>query len=124
MNQLFMIRTPLEPDSNFDGLSDYFEVTNVSLGPDSDGFSNILDLDNDNDGVADSIDLSPHSLFSLNDSFNFNVKTNGNPTYVTFQLRPDNPDNLRLPLQSWDWPYDDKGQMKDLDDTIDDINFN
>lgn len=114
---------PLEPDSNFDGLSDYFEVTNVSLDPDGDGFSNVWDIDNDNDGVADSIDLSPYSLSGFNDSFNFNVKTNGNPTYVTFQLRPENPDNLRLPFQSWDWPYDDKGQMKDLDDTTDDIKF-
>ena len=114
---------PLEPDSNFDGLSDYFEVDNVSLDPDGDGFSNVWDLDNDGDGVTDSIDLSPYSHSGLNESFNFNVKTNGNPTYVTFQLRPENPDNLRLPLQSWDWPYDDKGQMKDLDNTTDDIKF-
>ncbi len=114
---------PLEPDSNFDGLSDYFEVADVSLDPDGDGFSNIWDLDNDNDGVTDSIDLSPYSYSGSNDSFNFNVKTNGNPTYVTFQLRPENPDNLRLPFQSWDWPYDDKGQMKDLDNTTDDIKF-
>ncbi|NOR48844.1 MAG: hypothetical protein GQ533_12515, partial [Methanosarcinaceae archaeon] len=113
---------PLEPDSNHDGLSDYFEVTDVdSLDSDGDGFPNIWDLDNDDDGVMDSIDLSPYAHSSYNDSFLFDIKTNGNPTYVTFQIKPQNPENLRLPLQDWDWPYDDKGQMKDLDNSTDDL---
>ena len=113
---------PLEPDSNHDGLSDYFEVTDVdSLDSDGDGFSNIWDLDNDDDGVMDSIDLSPYAHSGYNDSFLFDIKTNGNPTYVTFQIKPQNPENLRLPLQDWDWPYDDKGQMKDLDNSTDDL---
>lgn len=115
---------PLEPDSNHDGLSDYFEVTDVdSLDSDGDGFSNIWDLDNDDDGLMDSIDLSPYSHSGFNDSFLFDIKTNGNPTYVTFQIKPQNPENLRLPLQDWDWPYDDKGQMKDLDNSTDDLKF-
>jgi hypothetical protein len=43
---------PLEMDSNFDGLADNFEVTDVlSLDIDSDGVSNIWDFDNDDDGV-------------------------------------------------------------------------
>lgn len=113
---------PLEPDSNHDGLADYFEVTDVnSLDSDGDGFPNIWDLDNDDDGVMDSIDLSPYAHSSYNDSFLFDIKTNGNPTYVTFQIKPQNPENLRLPLQDWDWPYDDKGQMKDLDNSTDDL---
>ncbi len=119
---VFYESDPLEPDSNHDGLSDYFEVTDVdSLDADGDGFSNIWDLDNDDDGVTDSIDLSPYSHSGINDSFLFDIKTNGNPTYVTFQIKPQNPDNLRLPLQDWDWPYDEKGQMKDLDNSTDDI---
>ncbi|AKB25595.1 hypothetical protein MSMTP_2126 [Methanosarcina sp. MTP4] len=119
---VFYESDPLEPDSNHDGLSDYFEVTDVdSLDADGDGFSNVWDLDNDDDKVMDSIDLSPYSHSGINDSFLFDIRTNGNPTYVTFQIKPRNPDNLRLPLQDWDWPYDDKGQMKDLDDSTDDI---
>ncbi|MFY1110208.1 MAG: 6-bladed beta-propeller [Methanosarcinaceae archaeon] len=121
---VFYKSDPLEPDSNHDGLSDYFEVTDVdSLDADGDGFSNVWDLDNDDDGVADSIDLSPYSHSGFNDSFLFDIRTNGNPTYLTFQVKPRNPDNLKLALQDWDWPYDDKGQMKDLDDSTDDLKF-
>ncbi|WP_342304162.1 hypothetical protein [Methanolobus sp. ZRKC5] len=119
---IFYKSDPLEPDSNHDGLSDYFEVTDIeSLDADGDGFPNIWDLDNDDDGVMDSIDLSPYSHSSLNDNFLFDIRTNGNPTYLTFQIKPQNPDNLRLALQNWDWPYDEKGQMKDLDNSTDDI---
>ncbi|MBN1762601.1 MAG: hypothetical protein JW878_05955, partial [Methanomicrobia archaeon] len=113
---------PLEPDSNGDGLSDYFEVTNVSsLDCDDDGFPNQWDFDNDGDGVTDTLDLSPFSKSSTSESFNFDIKTNGHPTYINFQLRPDNPDNMMLPLRTWDWPYDCKGTMQDLDNSTDDI---
>ncbi len=113
---------PLEPDSNHDGLADYFEVMNVqSLDIDGDGYPNVWDFDNDGDGVEDNIDSSPFAHSSSYDTFNFNVKTNGNPTYIDFQLRPQNPDNVRLALQEWDWPYDNKGTMQDLDNSTDDV---
>jgi len=113
---------PLNPDSNSDGLADYFEVTNVSsLDVDGDGFSNAWDFDNDGDGVPDTLDLSPFSKSTTHDSFHFDIKTNGKPTYITFQVRPANPDNMRLPLQTWDWPHDSKGTMQDLDNSKDDV---
>ena len=113
---------PLEPDSNYDGLADYFEVMNVqSLDIDGDGYPNVWDFDNDGDGVEDNIDSSPFAHSSIYDTFNFNVKTNGNPTYIDFQLRPQNPDNVRLALQEWDWPYDNKSTMQDLDNSKNDV---
>ena len=113
---------PLEPDSNHDGLADYFEVMNVqSLDVDEDGYPNVWDFDNDGDRVEDNIDSSPFAFSATNDSFRFNVKTNGNPIYIDFQLRPQNPDNVRLALQEWDWPYDNKSTMQDLDNSKDDV---
>ncbi len=112
---------PLEPDSNHDGLADYHEVTNVPLDLDEDGFPNVWDLDNDNDGVIDALDLSPFSKSTTNDSFHFDIKTNGSPTYIDFQLRPNDPDHLRLPVQSWDWPPDHDGTMMDLNLSSDDV---
>ncbi len=113
---------PLEPDSNYDGFPDYFEVTDApSDDVDSDGFSNIWDFDNDGDGIEDNIDSSPFAYSIMYDTFNFNLKTNGNPIYIDFQLLPQNPDNVRLALQEWDWPYDNKSTMQDLDNSSDDL---
>jgi hypothetical protein len=113
---------PLNPDSNSDGLADYFEVTNVSsLDVDGDGFSNAWDFDNDGDDVPDTLDLSPFSKSTTHDSFHFNISTTGKPTYITFQIRPVNSNNMRLPLQTWDWPHDSKGTMQDLDNSTDDV---
>ncbi len=113
---------PLEPDSNHDGLSDYFEVMDVySLDVDGDGYPNIWDFDNDGDCVEDKIDSSPFALSAARESFNFNLKTNGNPTYVDFQLLPQNPNNVNIALQKWDWPYDNKSTMQDLDNSEDDV---
>jgi hypothetical protein len=121
-NETFIYQTdPLEVDSNGDGLGDYFEVTNISLDLDNDSYSNAWDLDNDNDGVIDSLDMSPFTKSTMNDSFHFDIKTNGNPIYINFQLKPKNPDLLNLYMQSWDWPYDEEGTMKDLNNSKDDV---
>jgi hypothetical protein len=115
---------PLKPDSNDDGLADYFEVTNVtSLDLDSDGYPNARDFDNDGDGVPDALDLSPFSKSTSHASFQFDVKTNGNPTYINFQLRPKNPDHLRQTSQTWDWPPDREGSMMDLNNSKDDVHI-
>ncbi|MDH5687329.1 MAG: hypothetical protein OEZ48_05675, partial [Candidatus Bathyarchaeota archaeon] len=116
---------PLEPDSNNDGLSDYHEVMNVSSpNVDGDNLDNAWDFDNDDDGVNDHIDLSPFSKSITSDRFHFEIKTNGNPLYIIFQLIPENPDYLKLFYQSWDWPDNDReGSMKDLDNSKQDVSM-
>jgi hypothetical protein len=115
---------PLNPDSNNDGLPDYYEVTNVpSLDFDGDNVTNAWDFDNDGDGVNDAVDLSPYASSAVSDSFHFDIETNGLPTYITFQVRPENASYLKLVNQYWNWPIDDKGSMKDLDNSTDDLHL-
>ena len=40
---------------------------------------------------------------------------------MDFQIRPEDPDHLTLPLQYWDWPEDDQGMMRDLNNSEEDI---
>jgi hypothetical protein len=102
---------PREPDSNNDGLADYFEVTNVSsLDLDGDGYPNAWDFDNDGDGVVDTLDLSPFSRSITSDRFHFDIKTNGSPSYLSFQLRPQDTNHLRLPVQTWIGPSTTKAR--------------
>jgi len=112
---------PLRPDSNSDGTADVVEFRDVVSDVDLDGKPNWWDYDNDGDGVNDELDISPFSSSDLGSSFHFDIETNGNPTYVNFQLRPNNTDHLRLPMQTWDWPEDWEGQMKQKDGSIDDV---
>lgn len=113
---------PLKPDSNDDGLADYFEVVNVtSLDLDGDGYPNAWDVDNDGDGVIDALDLAPFSRSATHESIHFDIQTNGNPVYINFQLRPENPDHLRQTLQTWDWPADWEGAMKDTNLSSEDV---
>ena len=112
---------PILPDSNYDGLFDYDEV-NIELDLDDDGIPNAWDFDNDGDGVNDRADLSPYAESVVSTSFNFSIQTTGSPTYITFQVLPQNPEHLRLLYQTWDWPdYDTEGQMQDLDGSKDDL---
>jgi hypothetical protein len=112
---------PLRPDSNKDGIPDYIEFNDVDLDVDLDGKLNWWDFDNDGDGVNDDLDISPFSKSALDSSFHFQITTNGNPTYINFQLRPNNADHLRLPMETWDWPEDWQGQMKQKDGSVDDV---
>jgi hypothetical protein len=112
---------PLEPDCNNDGLADYYEVTDVPLDIDGDGTPNAWDPDNDGDGVVDGLDMSPFAKTVASDEFHFQISTGGDPTYIDFQVRPEDPDHLKLPLQSWDWPYDAWGDMQDTDGSQDDV---
>ena len=116
---------PLDPDTNDDGLIDYQEIViqvdsggeelDLDLDSDGDGQANIIDEDNDNDGVRDGLDISPFAQSNYQDVFTFNLKTTGKATYINISLRPENPDHLLLPEQDWNWPYDTRGQMQDLD---------
>ena len=119
--EIFHFLDPLLPDSNYDGLGDYFEVTNVSLDIDNDGILNQWDWDNDGDAVADSLDISPFSTSQVKEEYNFSVSTNGKPTYINYQIQPKEYEHLRLPAQSWDWPEDHEGLMKDYNGSDDDI---
>jgi hypothetical protein len=114
---------PVEPDSNMDGLPDYYEVTDVpDIDLDGDGLQNQWDFDNDGDGLKDDVDLSPFSRSGVYQNFSFNVKTNGEDTYITLQLRPEDSEHLNLFYQTWDWPDDDRaGSIKDLDDSKEDL---
>ena len=127
LTDLFEVNNDLDPlkaDSNDDGLEDYFEVHNVSSKDiDDDGFENAWDLDNDNDGVIDALDLSPFSSSEAKESFRFNISSNGNPTYLNFQIRPEDPEHLDLLSQSWDWPDDEKSTMKDLNGSENDVSI-
>ncbi len=112
---------PNEPDSNRDGLADWFEVRGGHTDLDADGLHNAWDWDNDGDGVDDGLDMSPDSRTPLSASLHFDINATGAPLYLYFQLRPSNPDHMRLYNQVWDWPYDKEGTMRDLDSSIDDI---
>ncbi|MBN1678217.1 MAG: hypothetical protein JW880_06725 [Candidatus Thermoplasmatota archaeon] len=119
--EALMGMNPNKADSNDDRFSDYLEVTNVSLDLDGDDLPNAWDPDNDNDGVADYIDVSPFAKTSLESAFHLDLSTSGRPTYVSFQLRTSNPDHMRLIQQSWNWPADTRGSFKDLDGSVDDV---
>jgi len=107
---------PVYPDTNFDGYPDFFEVTNVTADVDLDGVVNFLDHDNDGDGVGDAVDMAPFHKSGIISSVHLDVTTDGEPTYITFQVRPENPDHLKLFEQYWDWPdSDSEPPMRDLD---------
>ena len=120
-DEAFMGMDPNKADSNDDRFPDYSEVANVSLDLDGDGLPNAWDPDNDDDGVSDYLDMSPFAKTVLRSDFEVSVETSGGPTYVSFQLRTNNPDHMRLIQQSWDWPADSRGSFRDLDGSVDDV---
>jgi len=93
----------------------------VTLDLDGDGLPNAWDPDNDNDGVVDYLDFSPFAETNLGSSFQVDISTSGNPTYISFQLRTKSPTTMRLIQQSWDWPSDSQGSVKDLDGSVNDL---
>ncbi len=120
-DEAFMGMDPNKADSNDDRFPDYAEVTNVTFDLDGDGLPNAWDPDNDDDGVPDYLDMSPFAKTTLRSDIEVTVQTSGSPTYVSFQLRTDNPNHMRLIQQSWDWPTDSRGSFRDLDGSVDDV---
>lgn len=117
---------PLNPDTNNDGLLDGTEwniagSAHATWDLDGDGIPDAFDLDNDGDGVIDQLDLSPYvapvKTFTQDAPFTLAAGglTPGKTTYVEFQFRPANSDQLRYAYNVLDWPYDTEGQIKDLD---------
>jgi uncharacterized repeat protein (TIGR01451 family) len=118
---------PFDEDCNHDGLADTLEWpepagTAASWDADGDNIPNLWDADNDNDGVPDGVDLSPYSHSALVSDFSLNL-TGGSAgyEYIEVQLRPQDTDHLRYTTAKLDWPYDDKGQVQDLDNSPDDV---
>jgi len=116
---------PLSADTNHDGLPDGTEWptsaggTAASWDPDGDGVPNPWDADNDGDGVADRDDLSPFSAMTPQASLNLRLwsqPSSGEYVYLTFQVRPANPDHLRYGAVRLDWPHDEDGTIRDLED--------
>ena len=124
LNDMFEVMhgmDPMKPDSNMDGIVDLFEVKDVPLDVDGDGTVNAWDRDNDNDGISDRMDLSPFHVTRPNGTFHFSISSTGKPLYLELQLRPKNPDHLRLIGQTYDWPNDNQGSMRDLDGSTEDV---
>ncbi|NJK81827.1 MAG: hypothetical protein HC914_18985, partial [Chloroflexaceae bacterium] len=125
---------PLTQDTNNDGLPDGLEYGDNGDGipddTDSDGIPDMFDDDNDNDGVPDQLDLGPQVVlgqepdvpfgqgdFREDGAFNLIVEdaTPGQPLFVDFQLRPQDPDHLWYAFQVLDWPEDERAQFQDTD---------
>ena len=121
-------------DSNDDGIPDSIEwdVTDggTPADTDGDGVPDLFDTDNDGDGVPDHRDLSPFT--AVNETFDDEnplaltldgLTPGGLPTFVELQLRPANPDHLRFALRPLDWPQDLLGQIRDVNDSTDDLSL-
>lgn len=120
--------SPLKSDTNDDGVDDLYEITkgedikpNINLDTDRDGVANILDDDNDNDGVVDYIDISPFSVINKADSKVIDIATSGHRTFVTVQLRPEDVENIIKYNRAITWPEDYVGQIRNIDADYDNI---
>jgi hypothetical protein len=118
---------PLDLDTNGDNIPDGSECnasteTTIACGDtDGDQTPDVFDLDDDNDGVTDALDLDATAMVGdrtngLTDNifqFGFYDLTPDAPVLVDFQLRPTNPDHLWYSLNVLDWPTDDRsGQIQ------------
>ncbi len=129
-NKTLVIKTnPMMPDSNQDGLTDGEERHRGKCG-DSYLFGWAWDDDNDNDGVPDSLDLSPFSASRLKTgymgtywptpNFTFDTldqnpddgQTTPYPFYVELQIRPYKVDSLRWAYKTLFWPEDDEASIR------------
>ncbi len=114
---------PNNYDTNDDGVPDFLE-----WGTDTDGncTPDLFDDDNDGDGVSDRTDASPSVVAGSTAPFtqadplrlmlNGLTSTEALPTYVEFQLRPNDASELQTAMQQMDWPADSAGQVMDLND--------
>lgn len=119
---------PFKIDSNEDGVPDFSEwPAPVGEAPgvdfDGDGVPNLLDDDNDDDLVPDRVDLSIYYRGTYTGSFSLDSQSGSfdGYRYIEIQLQPENQDSLRYPNSFLDWPYDNAGQLQDLDYSEKDI---
>ncbi|MFW9918729.1 MAG: hypothetical protein ACFFED_03965 [Candidatus Thorarchaeota archaeon] len=119
--EVFHDSDPLEPDTNFDGFPDKNEFNTTSYDLDGDGVANVWDKDNDGDSVSDALDLSPFGYSVSCETFQLDIDTDGGPLYIDFQFRPTKKEHLQLLTQTWDWPFDQEGIMRDFDNSAEDL---
>jgi hypothetical protein len=121
---------PFKVDSNDDGAPDFVEWP-APVGeapewdPDDDKIPNLWDDDNDGDLVPDNLDLSPYARSTYTNAFTLDSQVGGfnGYRYIEVQLQPQNLDSLRYSTSYLDWPYDNQGQLQDLDNSIEDIHL-
>jgi hypothetical protein len=120
---------PDAADSNGDGQGDALEWgfnvdgsrRGTPLDSDSDGLPDLFDPDNDNDGVPDNKDIAIFSKGAATYSeamplqVALNDLTANKPTFVEFQLRPQNSQQLWYAFNLLNWPQDNLGQVRDVD---------
>lgn len=119
---------PLSADTNGDGVLDtYGWPEPYGVAPewdiDGDGVPNPWDDDSDGDGVPDRLDISPYVYTDYVESFPLTLHGGDFDGYafIELQVQPQNPAHLRYSLSALDWPYDDQGQVRDLDNSPDDL---
>ncbi len=115
---------PLKPDSNDDGILDMMEWSHTltdegqadSIDQDNDGLPDLWDEDNDNDGVPDALDLSPSAKTDYDTRMDLSsVDTStGYYEYIEMQVQPEDMSHLRYSTTALDWPYDEQGNVRDL----------
>jgi hypothetical protein len=120
---------PDATDSNRDGQADVVEwgldsageLRATPLNTDGDSLPDLFDPDNDEDGVPDRLDLAPFrqggAAYSEANPLQLSIKnlTPDKPTFVEFQIRPQEPKNLWFAHNVLDWPQDSEGQVRDVD---------
>ena len=119
---------PFKADTNDDGLLDAYEWPEpYGAAPewdiDGDGVPNPWDDDSDGDGVPDGVDLTPYVYTEYVESFPLSTQSGEFDGYqfIEIQVQPQNPDHLRYSLSTLDWPYDAQGQIRDLDNSTEDL---
>ncbi|MFN2167652.1 MAG: hypothetical protein ACK2U9_15470, partial [Anaerolineae bacterium] len=119
---------PFSLDSNRDGRGDVEEWAApegaaASHDLDGDGVPNLWDDDDDGDGVVDSVDMSPTAYSQYLDEFELDTLGGGfsGYQYIEMQLQPQDPAHWRYTLATLDWPFDELGDMMDLDNSTEDI---
>jgi hypothetical protein len=130
---------PLNPDTNSDGISDYNEILiygeveegkneedylDIDMDTDDDGTPNIEDRDNDGDSVPDGLDISPFSWGDVQEYYEIEIKSGPSatyPKYVDFQIQPEDLDDIYNKIQTYDWPYDQEGNLQDSDYSAEDM---
>ena len=113
---------PNSPDTDGDGTPDTSEW---GKDTDRDCLPDMFSDDNDGDGVIDRLDLAPLTasggqVFGEDNALSLTVDglniDESLTTFVDFQLRPTQLEQLRLDQRRLDWPADSEGQIRDVND--------
>jgi len=122
---------PKRADSNGDGVLDTLEWASAqtpsgqaaSADLDGDGVPNLWDDDDDGDGVPDEQDISPFAVTGYASSAQLSTAGGDFSGYqfIEIQAQPQDMSHLRYSTTPLDWPWDSEGNVKDLDDSAEDL---